>query len=270
MAWPDGLDINLFWMSTDVACSASSTATLQGFTRLSQRRQHGNVTIKKNIVIKHTWLDELTSSENWTYRYEVTVILCADAHHDYFNNRGLKTEIYVFTSQNKSTMKEQNKSRTFIRINCLLFLWGSCVAHWLFWPQCSFWLQVVQCTQKEKICRKWRKWRLTHIMCDHMSTVRNCLLFKKTKYFCITSNSKFLCNRNLLNFRSSVFCMKCMEPWRWHGCLFVFFISWVRLTIIKLEIVSCAYEIITRSHKLVSKMQWHFGSNDWMKWTLCC
>lgn len=51
------------------------------------------------------------------------VLVCADAHHDYFKNRGLKTDIcLVFTSQNKNTMTEQKKSGTLICINCFLFI----------------------------------------------------------------------------------------------------------------------------------------------------
>ena len=45
-------------------------------------------------------------------------------------------------------------------------------------------------------------------------------------------------------------------------------ISHVPVTITHMQLDAC--EIITHTREIVSKMQWHSGSNDWMKWTLWC
>ena len=64
-------------------------------------------------------------------------------------------------------------------------------------------------------------------------------------------------------------CLKNTEPWIWHG--WVFLNTRVRLTISHLWLtVSRARQIVSHTRELVSKMQWHSGSNDWMKWTLWC
>lgn len=69
------------------------------------------------------------SHENWTYRYEVTVVLvCADSHHDYFNNRELKNRhmLGFYQSKQKHNKRTEEKQNIYMYKLPFIYLWELC------------------------------------------------------------------------------------------------------------------------------------------------